>query len=335
MSSFVLAVIEDLGADLDPSTRYLRYVNSLAAALPGNACALLKKEGSTLKPLAVRGLTPDSLGRRFELNEHPRLNAIVTYRGVTHFPNKSTLPDPYDGLLEGVHAGDLNVHDCMGCALHVNGKLWGAITLDSLKAGVFDVKVERAMAMFARLGEAVVHVAELTEKTDRTATSLKLSQGDGNGLSALEAKLLRVLQSGQVQRVGSDREHRVDVRIGADSNRDLSAEVKAGRFRADLYHRLCAYPLHIPPLRERGDDVVLLAGYFLEQNRSRLGLRNLRLGRGCEAALKRYTWPGNVRELEHTLGRAALKARRDEPGPMVTVELEHLDLLSELEQERA
>jgi anaerobic nitric oxide reductase transcription regulator len=447
MSSFVLAVIEDLGADLDPSTRYMRYVNSLAAALPGNACALLRKEGSALRPLAVRGLTPDSLGRRFELNEHPRLNAIVTYRGVTHFPNKSTLPDPYDGLLEGVHAGDLNVHDCMGCALHVNGKLWGAITLDSLKVGVFDVKVERAMAMFARLGEAVVHVAELTEKTERHSNSLSLGQGEGNGLNALEgvqlsrremigdsmpirelkheiltvansqlavlihgetgvgkelvaqalhamssraslplvvincaalpdqlieselfghvkgafsgaerdrqgkfeladggtlfldevgelsasaqAKLLRVLQSGQVQRVGSDREHRVDVRIVAASNRDLSVEVKAGRFRADLYHRLCAYPLHIPPLRERGDDVVLLAGYFLEQNRSRLGLRNLRLGRGCEAALKRYSWPGNVRELEHTLGRAALKARRDEPGPMVTVELEHLDLVSE------
>lgn len=77
--------------------------------------------------------------------------------------------------------------------------------------------------------------------------------------------------------------------------------------------------------------MVLLAGYFLEQNRSRLGLRNLRLGRGCEAALKRYSWPGNVRELEHTLGRAALKARRDEPGPMVTVELEHLDLVNEVE----
>lgn len=453
MSSFVLAVIEDLGADLDPSTRYMRYVNSLAAALPGNACALLKKEGSALRPLAVRGLTPDSLGRRFELNEHPRLNAIVTYRGVTHFPNKSTLPDPYDGLLEGVHAGDLNVHDCMGCALHVNGKLWGAITLDSLKAGVFDVKVERAMAMFARLGEAVVHVAELTEKSDRHSNSLALGQGEGNGLNALEgvqlsrremigdsmpirelkheiltvansqlavlihgetgvgkelvaqalhamssraslplvvincaalpdqlieselfghvkgafsgaerdregkfeladggtlfldevgelsasaqAKLLRVLQSGQVQRVGSDKEHRVDVRIVAASNRDLSAEVKAGRFRADLYHRLCAYPLHIPPLRDRGDDVVLLAGYFLEQNRSRLGLRNLRLGRGCEAALKRYSWPGNVRELEHTLGRAALKARRDEPGPMVTMELEHLDLVSEAGHQHA
>ncbi|MCE2747068.1 MAG: nitric oxide reductase transcriptional regulator NorR [Burkholderiales bacterium] len=446
MSSFVFAVIEDLGADLDSSTRYMRYVNSLAAALPGHACALLKKEGSALKPLAVRGLTPDSLGRRFELNEHPRLNAIVTYRGVTHFPNKSTLPDPYDGLLEGVHVGDLNVHDCMGCALHVDGKLWGAITLDSLKAGVFDVRVERAMAMFARLGEAVVRVAELAE---RTSTALALGQNSGESLRALEgvqlarremigdsksirelkheiltvansqlavlihgetgvgkelvaqalhamsdranlplvvincaalpdqlieselfghvkgafsgaerdrqgkfelanggtlfldevgelsasaqAKLLRVLQSGQVQRVGSDKEHRVDVRIVAASNRDLSAEVKAGRFRADLYHRLCVYPLYVPPLRERGDDVLLLAGYFLEQNRSRLGLRNLRLGRGCEAALKRYSWPGNVRELEHTLGRAALKARRDEPGLIVTVGLEHLDLVDELE----
>jgi anaerobic nitric oxide reductase transcription regulator len=147
--------------------------------------------------------------------------------------------------------------------------------------------------------------------------------------ASAQAKLLRVLQSGQVQRVGSDKEHRVDVRIVAASNRDLSAEVKAGRFRADLYHRLCAYPLHIPPLRDREDDVVLLAGYFLEQNRSRLGLRNLRLGRGCEAALKHYSWPGNVRELEHTLGRAALKARRDESGPMVTIELEHLDLVND------
>ncbi|MDP3187438.1 nitric oxide reductase transcriptional regulator NorR [Limnobacter sp.] len=444
LSSFLLAVIEDLGADLDPPTRYTRYVNALVAALPGNACALLKMEGKALKPLAVHGLTPDSLGRRFELSEHPRLNAIVTYRGVTHFPNKSTLPDPYDGLLEGVHAGDLNVHDCMGCALHVNGKLWGAITLDSLRAGVFDARVERAMAMFARLGEAVVNVAGLSESaaawrpdtlnvkdlgmleavqlarhdmigdsdamhtlkreiqtvsrsqlavlvhgetgvgkelvaqalhamSDRANLPLvvincaalpdqlieselfghvkgafsgadnnrqgKFEMANGGTLfldevgelsASAQAKLLRVLQSGQVQRVGSDREHQVDVRIVAASNRDLAAEVKAGRFRADLYHRLCVYPLHIPPLRERGDDVVLLAGYFLEQNRSRLGLRNLRLGRGCEAALKHYSWPGNVRELEHTLGRAALKARRDGLGAMVTVELEHLDLLSEL-----
>jgi anaerobic nitric oxide reductase transcription regulator len=93
----------------------------------------------------------------------------------------------------------------------------------------------------------------------------------------VQAKLLRVLQSGQLQRVGSDQEHHVDVRIIAATNRDLAEEVRVGRFRADLYHRLSVYPLRVPPLRERGRDVLLLAGFFLEENRARMGLRSLRL----------------------------------------------------------
>src|SRR5690606_26474079 len=101
----------------------------------------------------------------------------------------------------------------------------------------------------------------------------------------VQAKLLRVLQSGQLQRVGSDREHHVDVRVLAATNRDLAQEVRAGRFRADLYHRLSVYPLPVPPLRERGRDVLLLAGYFLEENRSRLGLRGLRLSTEAQKAL--------------------------------------------------
>ncbi len=125
---------------------------------------------------------------------------------------------------------------------------------------------------------------------------------------AIQAKLLRVLQSGQLQRLGSDREHHVDVRLIAATNRDLAEEVRAGRFRADLYHRLSVYPLRVPPLRERGNDILLLAGYFLEQNRPRLGLRSLRLTREAQAALVGYPWPGNVRELEHLIGRASLKA---------------------------
>jgi anaerobic nitric oxide reductase transcription regulator len=125
---------------------------------------------------------------------------------------------------------------------------------------------------------------------------------------AVQAKLLRVLQSGQLQRVGSDREHRVDVRVIAATNRDLADEVRAGRFRADLYHRLSVYPLPVPPLRARGRDVLLLAGFFLEENRARLGLRSLRLTGEAQAALLTYDWPGNVRELEHLIGRAALKA---------------------------
>ncbi|SET46821.1 nitric oxide reductase transcriptional regulator NorR [Stigmatella erecta] len=131
----------------------------------------------------------------------------------------------------------------------------------------------------------------------------------------VQAKLLRVLQSGQLQRLGSDREHRIDVRLLAATNRDLAEEVRQGRYRADLYHRLSVFPLRVPALRERGTDVLLLTGYFLEENRSRLGLRSLRLSSDAEAALCAYAWPGNVRELEHLVARTALRAygqRRDD-----------------------
>src|SRR5690606_33587514 len=124
----------------------------------------------------------------------------------------------------------------------------------------------------------------------------------------VQAKLLRVLQSGELQRPGSDRQQRVDVRVLAATNRDLRAEVAAGRFRADLYHRLSVYPLHVPALRERGRDVLTLAAAFLEENQHRLGARNLRLTPEASTALLAQTWPGNVRELEHLLSRAALRA---------------------------
>ncbi|MBC8732296.1 hypothetical protein F6X39_29485 [Paraburkholderia sp. UCT2] len=125
---------------------------------------------------------------------------------------------------------------------------------------------------------------------------------------AMQAKLLRVLQNGQLQRIGSDSDHKVDVRLVAATNRDLAEEVRAGRFRADLYHRLSVYPLRVPPLRERGRDVLLLAGFFLEENRARLGLLSLRLAADAQSALLRYPWPGNVREFEHLVGRSALRA---------------------------
>ncbi|MAB42491.1 MAG: nitric oxide reductase transcription regulator, partial [Pseudomonadales bacterium] len=120
--------------------------------------------------------------------------------------------------------------------------------------------------------------------------------------------LLRALQNGEIQRVGSDHPHHVDVRIIAATNRDLQQEVARGLFRADLYHRLSVYPIRVPSLRERGRDVLLLAGHFLEQNRRRLGLRGLRLEPAARELLVQYSWPGNVRELEHLIGRAALKA---------------------------
>jgi anaerobic nitric oxide reductase transcription regulator len=124
----------------------------------------------------------------------------------------------------------------------------------------------------------------------------------------VQAKLLRVLQNGEIQRLGSDKTRLVNVRLVAATNRDLKQQVKSGEFRADLYHRLSVYPLPIPPLRERRDDIPLLAGHFLELNRSRLGLRALRLAPTAELGLLSYNWPGNVRELEHVISRAAIKA---------------------------
>ena len=131
---------------------------------------------------------------------------------------------------------------------------------------------------------------------------------------ALQPKLLRALQEGEIQPLGSERVQRVDVRVIAVTNRDLAAEAAAGRFREDLYHRLSAFPLQVPPLRERREDLPLLAGHFLADNRVRLGIGNLRLSADAEAALAAWHWPGNVRELEHTLGRAALRALGDSLG---------------------
>ena len=144
----------------------------------------------------------------------------------------------------------------------------------------------------------------------------------------VQAKLLRTLQNGEIQRLGEDHPRRVDVRIIAATNRQLQERVREGLFRADLYHRLSVYPLPIPPLRERSQDILLLAGHFLELNRSRLGLRSLRLAPDAETTLLRYPWPGNVRELEHVISRAALKAlsRGARPTDIVTLDAHLLDL---------
>jgi anaerobic nitric oxide reductase transcription regulator len=133
----------------------------------------------------------------------------------------------------------------------------------------------------------------------------------------VQPKLLRALQEGEIQRVGADHPVRVDVRVLAATNRDLGEEVKAGRFRADLFHRLNVYPLAAPPLREHRADIPLLAGYFCDLARRRLGLGPVRLAADALDALEEYGWPGNVRELENVIFRVVLKAsapvRRGEP----------------------
>lgn len=417
----ITTLVDDLALELPNAERYQRLLMTIRRLVACDAVALLRLEGEYLVPLAVNGLSKDTLGRRFLINDHPRFKILLDCPEPMRFPANSPLPDPYDGLIDGLTSQQLEVHDCMGCALFCHGKLWGLLTLDALEYDSFGTVDVDLLQLIASLTVATVNVGEQIEALKSQArieheraesyrlainqqptikwigesdAFLKLNKeielvansdltvlitgetGVGKELVAYgihqasprnrqpmvavncaalpenlieselfghvkgafsgalneragkfeqankgtlfldevgelpllaQAKLLRVLQNGQLQRVGADREIRVEVRILAATNRDLANEVKEGRFRADLYHRLSVYPMNIPPLRERGDDILLLAGYFLEQNRSRLGLRSLRLEPTAQMALLAYAWPGNVRELEHVIARAALR----------------------------
>ena len=437
----MVPLVADLARDLPDQQRYASLLDALRKVLPFDAVALLRLDGDVLVPLAVRGLAADTLGRRFKVGEHPRLALLLASRAPTRFAVDCDLPDPYDGLVEGVQ-GHLEVHDCLGCPLYVQDQLWGLLTLDSLQAQNAQPEDLNILAAFAGLAAATVAAAErigqlsarivseheLTvayqqsvghqrprELIGQSPASLRLRQeietvaasdltvlitgetGVGKELVAeavharslrqqrplislncaalpealveselfghvrgafsgavsdrrgrfeladggtlfldevgelpltVQAKLLRVLQSGQLQRLGSDRDLKVDVRIIAATNRDLAECVRAGRFRADLYHRLSVYPLAVPAMRERGRDVLLLAGFYLEQNRARLGLRGLRLTPAAQRTLLAYDWPGNVRELSHLISRAALKAHAgsEERGGILTLDSDQLGL---------
>ena len=442
MLQALVPLVDDLSRELPDSERYRRLLEAMQALLPCDAVALLTLDGDWLVPLAVNGLSRDTLGRRFKIDEHPRFTLLLAAGGPLRIAADSPLPDPYDGLVEGVQ-GQLEVHDCMGCPVQVGEKTWGLLTLDALgkerlsKVDLRDVQAFASLAAatvsvvqrikglalraederqradtyralaaektvpptligqsaaYQRLLEeiAIVGNSELTvlltgetgvgkelvaqalhaasPRAARPLISLncaalpdtlleselfghvrgafsgaladrrgKFELADGGTLFldevgelslAAQAKLLRVLQGGQLQRLGSDREHHVDVRVIAATNRDLAREVRAGRFRADFYHRLSVYPLGVPPLREREADVLLLAGHFLEQNRSRLGLGSLRLDASAQAALRAHDWPGNVRELAHLVSRSALKALAGQsPRPrIVSLTARHFDL---------
>jgi len=125
----------------------------------------------------------------------------------------------------------------------------------------------------------------------------------------LQSKLLRVLQEGQFEKVGEDRTRSVDVRIIAATNRDLEAEVKTGRFREDLYYRLSVFPIELPPLRDRSEDVPTLAQHFLQQSARNLGVTTPRLTPAQVKELQAYEWPGNVRELQNVIERAVIRSR--------------------------
>ncbi|NYT25979.1 nitric oxide reductase transcriptional regulator NorR [Alcaligenaceae bacterium] len=435
MDSLILA---DLVTDLPDAVRLQRIVHTLRERFHSDAVGLLQLDEGSLRLVAAAGLAHEALGRRFAVAQHPRFATIMSRREPTWFEPGSVLPDPYDGLLDDRRGEPLPVHDCLGMSLHVEGKPWGALTLDALETGTFDAQAQMDLQRYALLLEAAIRVTML-EKENRKLRQLGNSAADdmrviedkeiigrsdaisqllreldvvadsdlpvlllgetgvGKELFArrihrhsrrhdrplvhvncaalpeslaeselfghvkgafsganqdragrfeaaqggtlfldevgelplsVQAKLLRALQNGEIQRLGTDAAIKTDVRIIAATNRQLKKHTLEGSFRADLYHRLSVYPVHIPPLRDRDRDVLILAGHFLEFNRARLGVRGLRLSYGAEEALRAYLWPGNVRELEHVISRAALKllsrgASRDQ---ILTVPAELLDL---------
>ncbi len=128
----------------------------------------------------------------------------------------------------------------------------------------------------------------------------------------LQVKLLRVLQERKVEPVGSTKTIDVNVRVIAATNKDLREEVKAGRFREDLYYRLQVVPIHLPPLRTRGDDVITLAKAFLERSCRSVGRATCTISPEVEQIMLSYSWPGNVRELENLIERLAILAEGDE-----------------------
>jgi anaerobic nitric oxide reductase transcription regulator len=437
-SSSLISIVADLSTNLSAEQRYQRLLAHLCRIFPCDASALLKYEDPYLIPLAVTGLSEDTLGRRFIISEHPRLAQILASEQSVHFAADSDLPDPYDGLIE-TDNDQLLVHDCMGVKLFIDGKTWGVLTMDALAPGTFDTIDPMQLSTFISLTAATVKAAELIasleqrvryatqalfkENTDhdligdsecmrklRNEISIvapselavlilgetgvgkelvarrihlestradqvmvyvncaalpesiaeselfghskgafsgavsdrtgKFELADGGTLFldeigelplSLQAKLLRTLQNGEIQRVGSDKHIKVNVRIIAATNRNLQQEVAAGQFRPDLYHRLAVYPMHVPALRERGKDVLLLAGAFLERNQQRLGIKKLRLDQEAKQALLAYHWPGNIRELEHLLSRAALKSATPEnrQADFITISLTYLDMAPE------
>jgi chemotaxis protein methyltransferase CheR len=155
----------------------------------------------------------------------------------------------------------------------------------------------------------------------------------------LQTKLLQVIQDGEFERLGSSRTIKVNVRVIAATNRDLEEEVRRGRFREDLFYRLNVFPITVPPLRERIDDIPLLTEFFVEKASKRLGKAIKVIPTSVMNTLKNHPWPGNVRELENVIERAVISSsgsklrlvdelkppQQDLPTPLKTMEAVEFD----------
>ncbi|MBO8144411.1 MAG: sigma-54-dependent Fis family transcriptional regulator [Thermodesulfobacterium sp.] len=132
---------------------------------------------------------------------------------------------------------------------------------------------------------------------------------------SLQAKILRFLEDGTVERIGSEKSKKVDVRVIAATNRDLEEEVKNGNFRADLYYRLSVFTIKLPPLKERGNDKIILANYFLKKFGKEYGITSKQFSEDAKKAIMEYHWPGNVRELINKIRRALVLSENEKISP--------------------
>lgn len=435
-----LEVAKDLSRDLNQSERLERLLKQLHRVVPCDASALMIWQDNMLRPVAVRGLPREVLGRRFSPTTQPRLAAILENQDVTVFATDDVRPDPYDGMLGSPDdPAGITIESCMGAPLTLNDNCLGLITVDAIGPDQFDAEVVERFRYFAAIAAAAVQIGhrletlehraergdtlaagmaqefssdiigeseeigrlksdiDIVAKSDLTvlitgetgtgkeivarrvharsnrarrpmiavncaaipenmveselfghkrgaftgATSDRMGKfelADGGTLFldeigelpiSAQSMLLRVIQFGEVQRLGSDKLVRVDVRIIAATNRDLEKLTTAQQFRPDLYHRLSVFPIDVPPLRERYGDTELLAGYFLERHRVRLGTPPIRVATDAVERLKSYSWPGNVREFEHVLMRASLRAASGLPSGAEWITLHANDLMIE------
>jgi two-component system, NtrC family, response regulator HydG len=161
------------------------------------------------------------------------------------------------------------------------------------KAGSFTGAISNRVGIFEQAQGGIIFLDEI-----------------GDISLAMQVKLLRVLQEKEVIRVGESKPHKIDVRIMAATNRDLPQAIRDGKFREDLYYRLGVFEIEVPPLRERTEDILPLARYFIKQLSKKLKMPELRLEATCLDYLVSYSWPGNVREMENALERAAVMSQK-------------------------
>ncbi len=195
---------------------------------------------------------------------------------------------------------DLLARELHACSARSSGP-FVAVHVAALAPGLV------ASALFGHERGAFTGATEMTRGRFELADGGTLFLDEVGELSAEDqVRLLRILQEGTFERLGGTRALRSDFRLVAATNRDLAEEVRAGRFRRDLYFRLSAFPLAVPPLRERREEIPALALYFMERAGRRLGVAFEGIGAADMQRLLDYSWPGNVRELEHLIERAAL-----------------------------